>query len=404
MPTSPTLLDNLYEAYLDETEDSRNNKLGFIKALNRLLFRMELTKPAEMVSNIYYIDGFSDYQIPTGMRQPIGIYNENGEVIYYVSPQRFRWEEPANAFTDQGDDGKRYLRIRYPQTTSVVTIMTMADNLTADGTWAISGGSGLAVDEVTKKEGAGSITFTVSSASCVVSFTKSSVMDMSAMTEYARSRFYMWFPGASYLPTSLTIKIGNDNSNYFSQTVTTQASGLPFKEGVANEIEFALENATETGSVDRGSIDYFEVTLTFSASVSRSGFKINKIVLAKPEVLEMEWYTNYVAYDSSGNLIQSITESSEATDEPIIKDYPDYVNTALDGLCYDFLKVKDPARAQAFYTRFVGEEKNGISFSGLMYLRKKYPPRQAAYKRFKQLPPLNRGVGNSGIFTSFSRE
>lgn len=398
--SSPTTLDNLYNSYIKETQDSRSNKLDFIKSLNLLLFRMVLTKPAEMVTRIFYLKDFYDYKLPTaGFRSAIGVYCDSVQVIRYVSPQRFRWGDPACAFTDQGDNGKRYLRVRNPQTTSIVTSVTECDSLTADGTWSISGGSSLAIDEITKKSGSGSLTFSVSSADAILTFTKSTPIDTSEYTEFLRERFYAWFPGASYLPSSIKIRIGNDASNYFEQTVTTQASGLLFESGFANEIEFSLEDATETGSVNRSAMDWFQFEFVFAASVTRGGFRIDKIMIGKPEIMDFEWYTNYIAYDSSGTLIQSITESTETTDEPIIKDYPEYINTALDGLIYEFLKIQDPTRAQSFYSRFLGESNDNVYLGGMMYLKKTYPPRQAAYKRFKTLPPLYNQYG-VGRFTS----
>ena len=396
MPDSPTTLDNLYQAFLDEANDSRLDKITYIRMLNRLMFRMNITKPAEQLSKIFYLDGYEKYQIPSnGFRSVISLYSENLSTIFYVSPFRYRLKDPYNAITDQVSNNQRFLNIRLNTTSSKMTLFTMADNLTADGSWVPGTGVGnLKINTVTKKDGAGSLSFDLTAVTyATMWFTRTIPVDITSFTEWMRSRFEIWLPTA---PTSITIRIGSSIANYYEQTVTAQANGESFTILDANEIEFSKENSTLNGTVDEENINTFYLMLTFASPTTDTGFLLNKIKIGRPELLDLEWYTNYIAKTSAGVLQQSITENASTTDELIIKDYSDYISTVLDGLLYDFLKVKDPERAKNYYARWIGEkDPNGHYVNGMGFLEANYPSRRANYKRMTTLPDLGYGLGRS---------
>lgn len=395
----PTTLSNIFERYKREASDSRIDKTQFIKDLNDLLFEMPITKPAEQLSRIYYVDGFHKYSLPDDFSEAIAIYSNQVKIIRYVSNFRFKLEYPQTAFTDQSDAGKRFLKVRNPFTSSNAPLVTECDSLTADGTWAATGSaSDLSIDTNTKKSGGGSIKFTINGTGGVLTFTKSTVIDASGFTEKMRERFFMWLPVA---PASIEIRVGNDSSNYFSHTVTKQATGEVFGTEDDNELEFAEEESTQTGTVDKENIDWFQFRFTFGSSVNNSNFRIDKIVLAKPEILEFEYYTKYRAITSGGVLQDKITENADTTDEPIIKDYSDYINTIVDGLVASFLKNKAPERAAIARREYLEKRTaSGKVIGGVEFLRRKYPTRRATYKRIKTLPNLNRGRVRNRRFVS----
>lgn len=390
MPDSPTTLDNIFSEYKNRAGDKRITKLEFIKDLNPLLFAMGITKPCEMVDKLYYCKTFENYPIPTqGFRNAIGLYVDTAPFnsIRYVSPLRFRLEDPSIAYTDQTDAGKRYLKVRHENSNSLASVMTEADDLTADGTWSASDSQTLAINNTTYKKGSGSLAFSITAATDItLTFTKTSAIDATTYTEQMRLRLFAWLPTK---PTSITLRVGNDSSNYFEQTVTTQVTGEVFLIDAVNEIELVRNDATETGSVTESAIDWFQIKVAFSASTTDTDFLLNHITLLKPEAMDLEWYTNYIAIDANGVLQQSITESATTTDEPIIKDYPDYIDTVINGLVARFLQNKAPARAKKYEEYYLGTQKGGPKLqTGLAYLREQYPSRAAKYKRKSTLPDL----------------
>lgn len=384
-----TTTENIFDRYKKEAQDSRITKIDFISGLNDLLQRMKLTKPAEMIAYIYYVDGYEDYVIPADFREAIAVYGDNSDVISYVSPFRFRLGDPDVAFTEQVDAGKRYLKIRDGVWSGLKTGITDCDSLTDDGAWTIAGGSGLAIDTTTKEKGSGSVSFSVSSAQATLLFIKTSAIDASEYTEHMIMRLFTWLPTA---PSSIVLRVGNDASNYFEQTITAQANGRSFNTSVKNEIEFRESNSTQTGTVDRTDMVWYQFEFNFSASIAVDNFRVDAMVLARPEILELEYYTNYIGLNSSGVLIEKITESAESTDDPIIKEYPDYINVVVDGLLSEFFKVKNPNRGVVFEARFRGEfDQRKKALGGMALINERYPNRRANYKRITNLPPLYTG-------------
>lgn len=388
--SSPTTLSNIYERYKKESGDSSITLLQCIQDLNDLLWRMEITKPAEQTSKIYFVDGFEKYSCPAGFRSAIGLYSSVVRIIRYVSLLRYNLKEQLEVFTDQSDNGVRFLLINHPANKSSKITFAACNSLTEEGTWSISGGSSLAVDESDSDNG-DSIGFSVSSSQCLVSLARSSVADVSGFTDHMRGRLYAWLPT---LPSSIVLRFGSDSANYYYKTITTQASGEPFTSEDKNELEFTEEGATKVGSPDKTAFDWFQIELNFSGSTTDDNFRINKVTLAKPEILDFEWYSNYVGINSSGALIEKIEENEETTDEPIVKNYPDYINTVIDGLCSGWLRARSPERAAIYEASFRGEYSNKTPISGMALLQKRYPNRTAKYKRFKTLPPLYSGINS----------
>lgn len=398
MSDSMTSLDQLYQAYSNELNDSNVTKTQFINKLNLLLLRILPTKPAEMLTPLYYVDGYEKYSIPSqGFRDPIAIYTPTSKVICYVSPFRYNLNDPATSFTDQGVAAYRYLKVKNPNNNSKAVVFTLADNLTNDGAWTIAGGVNIQLDPYVKLAGAGSLKFTINTDQCILTFDKTNVVDASDFTDNMRLRFNAWLPAK---PTSIKVRLGNDSTHYFEQSITTQVSGEPINLLSVNEFEFAQEQSTMTAlEVDKANIDFLEIEFNFSAAISTPNFRINKIYIAKPEIMNFEWYTSYVAIDSNGVLKQLITASEDSTDEPIVKDYPVYISTVLDGLIYDELKIKDPERAKGYYNRFVGEKENNNYINGLGLIRKMFPNRRTNYRRMKTLPDLNyTGINNNSTY------
>jgi len=385
-------IDRLYNNFKTHVGDTVVQKSEFIRLLNQLLIDMKLTKPAEQFTKIYYCKNWNKYAFPTGLRSPIALTNRYNTFFRYVSPYIFNLYKYAECWSEQSDNAKRFMLINHVNTTSQVALVTECDSLTADGTWSISGGSDLAINTGNYKSGSGALSFSVSGTSASITFTRSSVMDVSTFTEFLRMRFFGLFPTK---PSSITVKVGTDSSNYFSQDITVQASGEVFATDDYNEIEFAREQVTETGSVDLENIDWVQITLTFASSITDTGFLIDKIELIKPEVLDFEWYTVYVAIDSNSNITESITESDSPTETPLIYDYPAYEPTVLDGLAWLYLKNRSTDIALKYQADYYLKRSGNRMIGGLAWLAKNYPDRSASYRREKRLPELYTNQRNS---------
>ena len=353
--------------------------------LNRLLIDMKITAPAEIMGNIYYSDKFKKYTLPSDFRSPIGLRDTAYSLLSRKTPAIVSQYKNGEMYALQNNNGVRYVEIVHSNNKCASAVLTECDSLTADGTWTAGAGvSNIAVDTITKHSGSGSVSFNISGATATITFVKTSVVDVSDYTEHQGAGFYAWLPTA---PTQITIKWGNDASNYFSKTVTKQANGEGFSTTDKNEIRALRSEATETGSVNEDNIDYFELVYSFSSSITDTDFLLDYIVMFKPEILKMEYYTSYVAQNSSGTPIQKITESLTSSDLPLV--YDEYLHTLLDGLCWRYFQKKDKIIAGNYYSLYVANiAPSGALIGGLRYLSGLYPDRTQKVRNELRLPEL----------------
>lgn len=388
MPTTTYTLDQLHQAYKDEIGYDEN-KVVFIRKLNRLLLEMNLTKPAEQLASIYFSDEFRKYPLPAGFRSPIGLRDPNryGNVglLQRLSPGRISQLFRGSNYAISNNGVKQYLEVLHSVNKSDLTRVTACDSLTADGTWtAGTGVANIAVDTITKHQGSGSIGFDVTAATATITFVRKNTLNITEMTEHCHEGFYLWLPTK---PTQISVRFGNDASNYYAKTVTTQANGEEFSTSLKNEIRIDKNDAAETGSVDDTAIDYFAFVLSFSTNPNNSGYKIDDLVLFKPEILLLEYYTQYVAQDANGALTAKISESETATEIPLIFD--DYIQTVVDGLSWRYFIKTKPELAEYYRRNFLGTYlPNGAIVSGKRFLEMRYPDREQHIRREILLPPL----------------
>ena len=380
---------SLYQDFKDEI-GSPVSEVFFIRQLNRLLIQMRLTKPAERLQKIYFNKEFRKYALEADYRDTVSLRDTsrvfNDRPFHRTSPSLISQRSFGELYAIQGSDSVQFMEILHQRNTTSAAFLTKCDSLTDDGVWAsISNASNIQLNTTTKHDGAASVSFDITAAaSAEISFTKTSVIDTSAFTEHQGNGFFMWLPT---LPTQVTIKWGNDATNFFSKTVTTQASGEAFITTDKNEFRVDRNDATETGSVDLTNMVYWTVTLTFSSAITDTDFLIDHIALFKPNILTHEYYSSFVAKNSSGILQAKITESTGTSDLPLIFD--DYQQTVIDGLAWRYFNRKKRELALDYKRDFISTlAPSGALISGLRLLNRKYPDMSQHIRRIPRLPSL----------------
>jgi hypothetical protein len=212
----------------------------------------------------------------------------------YESKARFRftslqefYENPdyRNDLAEIWDTGTKYLGIRYQPKNATNTTLNNAETL-AD--WTGTGDAGtLVLDTVVYKEGNGSIRvpITSSTGTATVSASNSSVND----SNYKRKYFFIWV----YLdsaPTSLTLRYGNDSSNYLYSTVTTQFSGQAMKADDWNLFAMDLNTASTVGTITSSAFDYQAVVFT---GASTGTYYVDASYLRQWELMDYYYYSIY---------------------------------------------------------------------------------------------------------------
>ena len=374
----------LYQALKDEFGIVIDT-VTFIRMLNRLLSDIRITKPAEVLGKIYYCDKFRKYSLPIYFRDPIGLRDGSYGLLSRVSPGIMSQYACGEMYALQNNNGVLYSEILHSKFVGSSSIITSCESLTTDGVWtAGSGISSIALNSVTKYEGNYSLGFDITGSQATITFIRTSVIDASSFSEHQGFGGHFWFPTK---PSSVVLRWGNDSSNYYSQTLTKQSSGEEFDTTDRDELIVNRNSTTMTGTVDDATIDWFQIEYNFSTSITDTDFLIDYLILFKPEILTLEYYTSCLAKDISGNLLPKITETVNTTDLPLV--YDEYLQTILDGLCWRYFLKKDKELAEQYRGMYEGRyAPSGALTGGLRYLLRKYPDRTQYPRQTIRLPAL----------------
>lgn len=91
-------------------------------------------------------------------------------------------------------------------------------------------------------------------------------VDLSSVALTGNFELFVKITNKDYV-TGVTVRVGNDSSNYYSATITSQVDGTPFVDGW-NLLSIAWSNMAQTGTVTTSTIDY--VYLSYEYSVSQT--------------------------------------------------------------------------------------------------------------------------------------
>lgn len=274
----------------------------------------ETARKAVLTNPVY--DQVYDYAIPSDFKAPIDLYPQNKENRSDTTPElsrtfskQFKNRRLNNQFAIVWRDSVQFMKFsRYLRTPASID---PCDSLTNNGTLTVGGnGSNLEIDTLNYISGTGSAQCDVSSPGSVV---------------------------------SVTLRLGNDSSNYYSKTVTT-GHFEAFVNGW-NLLDFNLASATLTGSVDMSAIDYWRMTVTyntnqtvyfertlttpidlsdnyladgaifsyvsFTTKDSLTVLKIDGITANLGSLFNMDYYSNRLFRDTSGNWLEAPTSDSD---------------------------------------------------------------------------------------------
>lgn len=183
------------------------------------------------------------------------------------------------------------------------------DSLTNSGTWAAdtsgSDALNLTVDEEEFKTGTGSFNFDLVATQsandyAIIQNTTMTAMDLSEYEDISSFLFQVYIPDKEYT-TSFTLYWGSDTSNYWSATATTDMDGAAWSDGW-NRVKIAWEDATKTGSPDIDNIDYVGIKMIYNASQGDdTDYRIDDIILCRPEKLTFHYITWKLGVDNSGD-------------------------------------------------------------------------------------------------------
>lgn len=212
-------------------------------------------------------------------------------------------------------NGQRVLLINgdIPATQQMIAEL---DSITSGGgTWEIVGGAtNLAADGDDYIKGAGSLSFDLSAAVETTAGIKNTNINEFDITDFlgGNSAVFIWAKlNSATNVTNFVLKLGTDESNYYSKTITAKHDGNAFEAGW-NLLRFDLTTLTETGSVTDTSINFASVYMTkATGKVSETDYKFDWLTILKGEIYNVTYYSKYGWQSSAGTYKQLSTDSSD---------------------------------------------------------------------------------------------
>lgn len=272
----------------------------------------------QLTPNLF--NGIYEYAAPTDLKGYGVITVENQKFSKrtdwsLVPYEQFLRRQDANTIAISDYDFVKKILINSTVDDDKITLSTL-DSLTAGGgTWALFGDAeNVEQDLDNVVEGNGCIKFDISSAGGTTAGIVNSTLSQTDITNYLEGNGSVLVWAYITSTTNLTnyiLRIGNDSSNYYSKTVTTQADGTAFVAGW-NLLRFALTSLTETGSVTDTTIDYCAIYMTKTAAkVNELGYRFDGLILRRGEINNLYYYSSYGWQNSSGTYIVNSTSGSD---------------------------------------------------------------------------------------------
>lgn len=193
-------------------------------------------------------------------------------------------------------------------------VVSNLDSLTAGGgTWETfsAGSTGVAQDTDYFVEGSGSVKFDLASGTTTGGIVNTNLDDLDISDYINNGSLFVWvYINSTTNLTNFIIRIGNDSSNYYTQTITTTNEGLSFVAGW-NLLRFDFASMTETGTVVDTAVDYCALYMTKTSGKEDDGYRFDDIQLHTGQIYDVVYYSKYPWQTSAGVYIENSTTSTD---------------------------------------------------------------------------------------------
>lgn len=235
---------------------------------------------------------------PQVQRIPQDIWLQSYNQAFDVAKQNIF--SMQNMFTVNFNSSLKTLRINAPWLNPPV-IVNQIEGIALNGTWAVGGtASTLAVNNTNFAQGSGSLQFNVTTGTAYIENSTMTAVDLSAVLNQSSLFVWVYVPTGATL-TSVNLRWGSSNANYYDRTVTQTQQATAFVNGW-NLCQFAWSGSTTTGSPSSSAINYARVTLNVTGSMTAC--LVNGLNSILGTILNYEYYSKYLFRDASTGAYQ----------------------------------------------------------------------------------------------------
>ena len=313
-------LDLELQDYLASTSNIKADSNKRYRALNTAIQKLQQNNWMFSVRKTVfeYLTDLKEYNIENylGLSDFKEPYILDGKPM--LDPRRFN--ENAESFAYRMKNGGYYLSVNLNKGNSkLIDSLADYDN---DGAWAVADDAVNLTEDSNEYKEIGSLKFNVdvsNSAENKATITNStkSVQDLSDYED--RSYFLLWVYLPSTSITSVTLRWGSDASNYWYKTETLPVNESSLQIGW-NRFVFSWEDATETGTPDDTAVDYYSISINYTASFTdTNNFRIEDLRLNTREQFDFEYFSTKMIKNTNTNVYQeefSLDTSTESLDAP----------------------------------------------------------------------------------------
>lgn len=279
---------------------------------------------SKLFDDVYSYAAPSDLKVPAIIDFDPQANRQLDSRLVLVPEQRFHQKKTIrnNVVSIATDDNA--IRILYSgEPDDTMLRIASFDSTTADGgTWtAYSDADTVAVDTDNKIQGAASIRFDLTGAATTAGISNTDVDDIDITNYRDNGSVFVWvYINSTTNLTNFILDIGNDlTTNYFTQTITTNASGTAFVNGW-NLLRFDFASMTLNGTVASTTVDSIRLYMTKTSGKSDNGYRVDDMQLHTGEYFDVIYYSKYGWQTTANVFIENSTTST------------DYINADTDEL------------------------------------------------------------------------
>jgi hypothetical protein len=322
MALTEASLETNFNTYIGDSSTDR------ISAAERLQFATEATVwLQEETGNdhlidtytLNYLDGVHTYETTSAVASLLegaDLRREEGNNIisaFHKSSRELSEEIAQGAgefsWAIERRNNKSYLVVNMQDVIYKSVSVSSLDSLTADGdTWEAdttnSDATNLTVDTIEYKEGGASLNFDITVAQsgnnrATILNDGLTAKDLSSYENLGSFLFRVYLPDVTNF-SSITLYVGEDSSNYWSATATTELNGNAWA-NEWNQVKVNWADMTKTGSPDSSSINYIRFDFNYTGSQANdTDFRLDDLRIARPEKLTFYFTSWYVGTDTTG--------------------------------------------------------------------------------------------------------
>lgn len=190
----------------------------------------------------------------------------------------------------------------------------VVSSLDAVGDWeAFGDGSNITKDADNYVKGSASLNWDINADGGITAGIQNTALptfDISSFIENGYAFVWAYISSVTDL-TNFILRIGNDSSNYYYITITTNNEGNAFHTGW-NLLRFSFANKTETGTVDDDACDYTVLYMTKDAGkTDETDYRFDHIILKLGDNYYTHYYSKYGWQSSAGVYLEDATDATD---------------------------------------------------------------------------------------------